>query len=93
MTDLTDVRPLHVGDRTDVTADEQGRYVVTAHHIDADGNLLERVVLTVDALLLAAGSMHTSRLLVRARDSGALLPHLNEQVGRHYSLKVSIRWV
>ena len=80
-TGLAEVRPLHVV--TDVSTDARGRYVVRARHIDADGNLLEHVVLTGDALFLAAGSMGTSRMLVRARDSGAL-PRLSDQVGRHW---------
>jgi cholesterol oxidase len=78
---LATVRPLHVV--TDLTIDTQGRYVVRAEHIDTDGHLLERVVLTADAVFLAAGSMGTSRLLVRARDGG-VLPRLNEHVGRHW---------
>jgi cholesterol oxidase len=80
-TGLAGVRPLHVV--TDVTTDRQGRYVVRADHIDTDGVLLERVVLTAGAVFFAAGSMGTSRLLVRARDTGAL-PDLDEQVGRHW---------
>ncbi|MEN3356329.1 MAG: cholesterol oxidase [Mycobacteriales bacterium] len=80
-TGLADVRPLHVV--TELATDPQGRYVVRADHIDADGRLLERVVLTADAVFLAAGSMGTSQLLVRARDGGAL-PRLNEHVGRHW---------
>jgi cholesterol oxidase len=78
---LADVRPLHVV--TDVTTDHQDRFLVRADKIDADGNLLARVVLTADAVFLAAGSMGTSRMLVRARESGAL-PRLNEHVGRHW---------
>jgi cholesterol oxidase len=80
-TGLATVRPLHVV--TDLALDPQGRYVVRAERIDTDGHLLERVVLTADAVFLAAGSMGTSRLLVRARDGGAL-PRLNEHVGRHW---------
>jgi cholesterol oxidase len=80
-TGLATVRPLHVV--TDLATDPQGRYVVRADRIDADGHLLERVVLTADAVFLAAGSMGTSRLLVRARDGG-MLPRLNEHVGRHW---------
>ena len=34
-------------------------------------------------VFLAAGSMGTSRMLVRARDSGAL-PRLSDEVGRHW---------
>lgn len=88
---LAEVRPLHVV--TDIGIDARGRYVVRARHIDTDGNLLEHVVLTGDALVLAAGSMGTSRMLVRCRDSGAL-PRLNDQVGRHWGnngLRVHLR--
>jgi cholesterol oxidase len=80
-TGLAEVRPLHVV--TDVSTDAHGRYVVRARRIDVDGNHLADVVLTGDALFLAAGSMGTSRMLVRARDSGAL-PHLTGEVGRHW---------
>jgi cholesterol oxidase len=88
---LAEVRPLHVV--TDLSTDAQGRYVVRARHIDPDGRLLEHVVLTADALVLAAGSMGTSRMLVRCRDNGAL-PRLNDQVGRHWGnngLRVYLR--
>ncbi|MDQ7904064.1 GMC oxidoreductase [Phytohabitans sp. ZYX-F-186] len=80
-TGRTSVRPLHVV--TGVSIDPRGRYVVRADRIDADGVLLERFALTTDAVFFAAGSMGTSRLLVRARDTGAL-PALNEHVGRHW---------
>lgn len=88
---LAEVRPLHVV--TDVSVDARGRYVVRARHIDTDGNLLEHVVFTGDALILAAGSMGTSQLLVRARDGGGM-PLLNEHVGRHWGnngLRVYLR--
>jgi cholesterol oxidase len=88
---LAEVRPLHVV--TDVAADARGRYVVRARHITVDGVLVEEVVLTGDALILAAGSMGTSRLLVRARETGAL-PRLDDQVGRHWGnngLRIHLR--
>ncbi|MDR7278025.1 GMC oxidoreductase [Catenuloplanes atrovinosus] len=79
---LAEVRPLHVV--TDVAASSStGRYAVRARHITADGDLVEELVLTADALILAAGAMGTTRLLVRARDTGAL-PRLNDQVGLHW---------
>ncbi|MGN9908342.1 GMC oxidoreductase [Phytohabitans sp. LJ34] len=80
-TGLTRVRPLHVV--TGVTTDPRGGYVVRADHIDTDGAVLERVALTADAVFFAAGSMGTSRMLVHARDTGAL-PLLDAQVGRHW---------
>jgi cholesterol oxidase len=78
-TGLTDVRPLHVV--TGLSSDGDGAYVVSADHIDEDGTLLGRVEIGCAAVFLAAGSMGTSRLLVTARETGAL-PGLNDQVGR-----------
>jgi cholesterol oxidase len=57
-----------------------GSYLVVANSIDVDGNLLERKEITCNRLFLCGGSMGTSELLVRARDTGAL-PDLNDQVG------------
>ncbi len=76
-----EVRPLHVV--TGLGRDGQGRYVVRCDQINEDGEVLLHRELTADAVFLAAGSMGTTRLLVRARDTGAL-PGLPEDVGRHW---------
>jgi cholesterol oxidase len=78
-TGLADVRPLHVV--TGLAEDPDGGYVVRADHIDENGTLLGQVEISSAAVFLAAGSMGTSRLLVTARETGAL-PRLNDQVGR-----------
>lgn len=78
---LTEVRPLHVV--TDVAEASRGRYEVRVRHITEDGGLVEELVLTADALIMAAGSMGTTRMLVRARDTGAL-PRLGDQAGLHW---------
>jgi cholesterol oxidase len=57
-----------------------GTYVVTADAIDIDGNHLARREITCKRLFLCGGSMGTSELLVRSRETGAL-PDLNELVG------------
>ncbi len=57
------------------------RYVVSVHKISPAGEVLRRRTLTADRLILAAGSVGTSELLVRAKASGSL-GRLNGHVGR-----------
>lgn len=56
------------------------RYVVEVISQTVTGKQLARTTLTCDRLFLAAGSVGTSELLVKARDQGALA-NLNEYVG------------
>lgn len=77
-----DVRALHVV--TDVEVGDDGRYLIRGDRLAEDGDLEEPFALTTDALFLAAGSAGTTKLLVRARETGAL-PHLNEHVGLHWA--------
>ncbi|MFC5723463.1 GMC oxidoreductase [Streptomyces gamaensis] len=58
-----------------------GTYVLTVDRIDADGRQLARKEISCRYLFLGAGSLGSSELLVRARDTGAL-PGLNDEVGR-----------
>jgi len=78
-----EILPLH-----NVVAIEQGhgdRYAVTALHIGDDGAVVDRPRrLTCKYLFLAAGSIGTTSLLVRARATRAL-PALNDDVGRHWA--------
>ena len=55
-------------------------YVVRVRQHGRDGGVVASRELTCDLLFLAAGSINTTRLLVRARDTGEL-PELNEHVG------------
>ena len=64
----------------DIRQNPDGTYLVVANAIDIDGNLVARKAVTCNRLFLCGGSMGTSGLLVRARDTGAL-PNLNDQVG------------
>jgi cholesterol oxidase len=78
-----EILPLH-----SVTAIERGhggRYVVTAFQISDTGEVVgtpRRLV--CNYLFLAAGSLGTTSLLVRARATGAL-PALNDHVGLHWA--------
>lgn len=56
------------------------RWVVDTLKRHPDGRVLDRYLLTSDFLILAAGSIGTSELLVRARARGEL-PNLNEHIG------------
>ncbi|MBQ1095490.1 NAD(P)-binding protein [Streptomyces sp. b94] len=71
------VRPLH-----NVThiAHHAGKFRLTIEQLHPDGTVLNVRVISCDRLIMAAGGVHTPRLLVTARDTGAL-PDLNEHVG------------
>jgi cholesterol oxidase len=73
------VHPLH--QVTAIARDSDRRYVVSVDVLNDTGSVVRRRTLVCDALVLGAGSMGSSGLLVRARDSGAL-PRLNEHVGQ-----------
>jgi cholesterol oxidase len=59
---------------------EADLYVLEVNAIDVSGNLIARKEITCKHLFLAGGSMGTSELLVRARETGGL-PDLNLKVG------------
>ncbi len=73
------VHPRH--EVTAVTRETDGRYALSVSVLDAAASVLSTRTLTCTNLFLGAGSMGTSELLVRARDTGAL-PDLNEHIGQ-----------
>lgn len=68
-------RVLAVGQEPD------GRYFVDVEVVDPFGAVLRTQTLTCDKLVLGAGSIGTTELLLRARHTGALA-NLDERVGR-----------
>ncbi|MEU7721809.1 GMC oxidoreductase [Streptomyces tibetensis] len=58
-----------------------GRYLVRCERIDDTGAVVARPEYNAEHVFFAAGSLGTSRLLVRARDRGSL-PALRASVGR-----------
>jgi len=78
-TGLLEVRTQHVV--RDIVEARRGRFEVHADRIGEDGEVIESVVLTTASLFLAAGSMGSTALLVKARAKGTL-PRLNDEVGR-----------
>ncbi|MFT4036504.1 MAG: GMC oxidoreductase [Patulibacter sp.] len=75
---LSTVYPGH--EVLDVGVDADGRYIVDVQKVDPTGTVLSRRTITASRLVMAAGSIGTTELLMRARKSGAL-PNLNTYVG------------
>ncbi|WP_231895146.1 GMC oxidoreductase [Gordonia sp. 852002-10350_SCH5691597] len=64
----------------DIHIERSGRFVLDVDYLSPYGDVLAKRILTTDRLVVAAGSLNTNRLLVKARDSGTL-PNLNEYIG------------
>lgn len=72
------IHPLHRV--IDITQEKRGKYVVTTEQIDERGEVIQTKKITTDFLFLAAGSIGTPELLVKARELGSLR-HLDAAVG------------
>ncbi|EME18132.1 GMC oxidoreductase [Rhodococcus triatomae] len=69
-TGLATVETMH--EVTDVERAPDGRWIVRVDRTDENGTVLENKVLTTKALIMAAGSMNTTKLLVRAGARGTV---------------------
>jgi cholesterol oxidase len=78
-TGKVDVQTLH--EVTDIERAPDGRWVVRVDRIDTNGVVLENKVITTGTLVLSAGSLNTTRLLVRAAAKGAI-PDLPDELGK-----------
>ncbi len=77
-TGLLTILALHVVKRIERAPD--GTYVVTCDEIDIEGNVIATKSLGCTRLFLGGGSMGTTDLLMRARETGAM-PDLSDKVG------------
>ncbi|GBE64644.1 cholesterol oxidase [Mycobacterium sp. MFM001] len=68
---------------TDVRREPDGEYVVSTREIDRWGNEIAREEFGCDQLHLNAGVLGTTKILLKARDTGTL-PNLSEEIGRGY---------
>jgi cholesterol oxidase len=68
---------------TDVEMAADGRWIVRADRIAEDGTVLEKKVITAKALVMAAGSCNTTKLLVRAAGTGKI-PNLPDALGGNW---------
>lgn len=78
-TGLATVEPMH--DVTDIERAADGRWTVYVDRTDESGTVVENKILTTDALVLAAGSLNTTRLLMRAAAKGQITD-LPDELGR-----------
>jgi cholesterol oxidase len=68
---------------TDIRREPSGEWVVSTREIDRWGKELARNEIGCDQLYLNAGVLGTTKLLLRARETGAL-PDLSPEIGRGY---------
>lgn len=73
------ISPLH--EVTSVTPASGGGYTVTIRQLNTTGGTVATKTVTADRVFFAAGSVGTSKLLVKLRATGAL-PNLNGEVGK-----------
>ncbi|WP_113699829.1 GMC oxidoreductase [Nonomuraea lactucae] len=73
------VSPLHKV--TSVAPAAGGRYTVVIEQLNTNGETTATKTVTADRVFFAAGSVGTSKLLVRLKATGAL-PGLNDEVGK-----------
>ncbi|MFJ7154724.1 GMC oxidoreductase [Streptomyces sp. NPDC101118] len=66
-----------------VRREPDGTYVLTVHRIDLTGAVVERKEIGCRQLFLGAGSLGTTEILLRARETGAL-PGLSPRVGTNW---------
>ncbi|WP_067445041.1 GMC oxidoreductase [Nocardia alba] len=78
-TGKVDVQTLH--EVTDIERAPDGRWVVRVDRVDTAGVVQENKIITTGTLVLAAGSLNTTRLLVRAGATGAI-PDLPDELGK-----------
>lgn len=86
-TGLVTIRSMHGVKK--IERDSDGTYLVTVQEIDVAGHVLRRYTIGCEHLFLAGGSMGTTDMLVRARDTGTL-PELNAAVGTSWSANSDI---
>lgn len=65
----------------DIGIENDGKYLVQVEVINEKGRVIENIVYSCNYLFLAAGSIGTSKLLVKAKGKG-LLPDLNDEIGK-----------
>lgn len=79
-----ELRPLHQAER--IRPAEGGGYTVVARRYDpAQPGRFDRCEVTGSVLVLSAGTLGSTELLLRARDVDRTLPRLPASVGRYFS--------
>jgi cholesterol oxidase len=78
------LRPLHVAEQ--IRPNPRGGYTVVARQLDPEQpGRFERSEVTGTSLVISAGSVGSTELLLQARDLHRTLPNLPAALGRHFS--------
>ncbi|MET0387788.1 MAG: GMC oxidoreductase [Polyangiales bacterium] len=80
-TERVSVRPLH--QVTEIARDNAGSWQVYVDKLATTGEVLEQQIITTGTLILSAGSVNTTRLLVRASATGRIRS-LPDELGGHW---------
>lgn len=80
-TGFVEIRPLHVV--INIEEASRGRFRIISNQIDEQGNVIEKKTIVCKYLFLAAGSIGTTELLLRAKNNRKLR-RLNNQVGKRW---------
>ncbi len=80
-TGYVEIRPLHVV--TEIEESLSGRFRIFCNQIDEQGNVVDTKTFVCKYLFLAAGSIGTTELLLRAKSDGKL-PRLSDEVGKSW---------
>lgn len=68
---------------TKIVQNEDETYQLTVEEINTEGAIIEVHTFACEHLILGAGSMGTSSLLVKAKEKGEL-PNLNDEIGKNW---------
>lgn len=77
----TGLAKIYTGQQVESISHDGNRFVVEIEEIDPKGRVLSRKVLTCDKLVMGAGSLGSTKLLLKAREMGTL-SNLNDQIGQ-----------
>jgi cholesterol oxidase len=73
----------------DIFSLPQGGYKINVSQLNTSGTVVATKVFTCKHLIMAAGSMGTNQLLVKARETKTL-PNLNAEVGKNWGSNASV---
>ncbi len=65
----------------DISKDCDNKYLVYVNEINETGDVIKKTIYNCDYLFMCAGSMNTSKLMVKAKEK-SLLKNLNSEVGK-----------
>lgn len=81
MAEATGRATVYTGQQVKSITHDGSRYIIDIEEINPEGWVLSRSRKTCDALIMAAGSLGTTKLLLKAKSEGEM-PQLNDEIGQ-----------